>query len=104
MRKIIEVAVKVGLTGAVAAILLLPSTLRVNSAESSDRPSGLTSLTLPPIEHLDTIPWFALKPQPQFLRIDTLLGPQFEMLGTIVASRSTDSNLALPPPSQTRGA
>jgi hypothetical protein len=90
MKNAIEYAIKVGLTCAIAATLMLPSSTALGSDRGGQQ-STLAPLPLPPIEHLETIPWFALQPSPQALKIDTLLGPKYELFGPAVANDDRSS-------------
>ena len=76
-----ELFIKAGLTAAIAAALLLPVSINANGADApgstrapfaSERSHGLP---LPPIPHLDTMPWHGLGRPHGALKTDILLLP-----------------------------
>ena len=92
--RLIEAFVKAGLVAAIAAALLVPTTIRVHGSESAVRVehawpmlkrASWDALPLPPIPYLETMPWLVREPAPKGFRIDRLLGPKFEMLRQDVA-------------------
>lgn len=92
--RVIEFFVKAGLIAALAAVLLAPMTIR---ATGNELDSGVwhtlpmpkrTSWTAPPplpIPHLATMPWLDQKRDANWMKIDTLLAPKFELLGPALA-------------------
>ena len=92
--RLIEVFVKAGLVAAIAAVLLVPTTIKVHGSESATRVehawpmlkrASFDALPLPPIPYLETMPyleksWFVREAPPQSFKIDRLLGPGFEMM------------------------
>ena len=87
-----EFLVKAGLITALAAALLMPTTVRLHGNElASDTPGPLLgrtaweTLPLPPIPHLETMPWLTQQRGHKSFKIDTLLGPRFELLGPAMA-------------------
>lgn len=85
-----EMLVKAGLTVAIAGTLLMPVSINANGAGASgllDRvPFVQTSndLPLPPIPHLDAIPWLALDRTQKAFKTDILLVP--ESLPSVLAT------------------
>jgi hypothetical protein len=77
-----ELFIKAGLTAAIAGALLLPVSINANGAgangteraRSISRPSE--TLPLPPIPHLDTMPWLGLERPHGTLKMDILLSPE----------------------------
>ena len=100
--RLIEVSVKAGLVAAIAAALLVPTTIRVHGSESAVRiehawpklkRASSDALPLAPIPYLDTMPWLVREPAPRGLKIDRLLRPKFEMMRQDVAG-TPDSDLS----------
>jgi hypothetical protein len=94
--RVTEYVIKLGLTAALVAAVLAPTTIRVQGAENPASPTALRiptseALPLPPLPHLETMHWLTFKPRPQTLKIDTLLGPKFELLGPAVADENLSS-------------
>jgi hypothetical protein len=92
--RLIEAFVKAGLVAAIAAALLVPTTIKVHGSESAARVehawpmlkrASWDALPLPPIPHLETMPWLVREPAPKGFKIDRLLGPKFEMMRQDVA-------------------
>ena len=78
--------VKAGLIAAIAAVLLAPTTSRASGSEASPRIAHTWPMLkrtsfdpLPPIPHLETMPWLVRQRTPTGFKIDTLLGPTFEL-------------------------
>ena len=113
--RLIEVFVKAGLVAAIAAVLLVPTTIKVHGSESTTRVehawpmlkrASFDALPLPPIPYLETMPylekpnletpWLVREPAPKVFRIDRLLGPKFEMMRQDVAGTSGRGLPALP--------
>ena len=100
--RLIEVFVKAGLVAAIAATLLVPTTIKVHGSESATRVehawpmlkrASWDALPLPTIPHLETMPyletkWLGREPAPKGFKIDRLLGPKFEMMRQDVAGTS----------------
>ena len=68
-----EIFVKAGLIAALAAVLLMPTTVKVAGDELAPRVehtwpmlkrASWNSLPLPPIPHLATMPWLEREPPP----------------------------------------
>jgi hypothetical protein len=97
-----EIFVKAGLIAALAAVLLMPTTVKVASDELGrvvHRAPMLTgaswnSLPLPPIPHLATMPWLERESGAKRMKIDTWLAPKFELLGPAVGHTSCDEALS----------
>ena len=98
-----EIFGKVGLIAALAAVLLMPTTVKVASDELAPRVehtwpmlkrASWNSLPLPPIPHLATMPWLEREPSAKRMKIDTLLAPKFEFLGPAVANTTVDDSLS----------
>jgi len=90
--------VKAGLIAAIAAVLLAPTTIRAGGSEASSRlahtwpmlkRTSFDALPLPPIPYLETMPWLARERTPVGFKIDTLLGPTFELMRPDVAGGGT---------------
>jgi hypothetical protein len=86
--RLIEAFVKAGLAAAIAAALLVPTTIKVSGSEAASRVeragpilkrASWDALPLPPIPYLETMPWLVREPAPRSFKIDRLLGPKFEM-------------------------
>ena len=99
--RLIESFVKAGLVAAIAAALLVPTTIKVHGSESAARVehawpmlkrASWDALPLPPIPYLETMPWLVREPAPKGIKIDRLLGPKFEMMRQDVAG-GKDSGL-----------
>jgi hypothetical protein len=81
-----EFFVKAGLIAALVAAALMPATVKVHSNDASagqgwpmpTRGSWQT-LPLPPIPHLETMPWLVRERAAQDFNIDIMLAPKFEM-------------------------
>lgn len=91
---LIEAFVKAGLVAAIATALLIPTTIKVSGSESAARVehawpmlkrASWDALPLPPIRHLETMPWLVREPAPNGFKIDRLLGPKFEIMRQDVA-------------------
>jgi hypothetical protein len=98
--RLIEAFVKAGLVAAIAAALLVPTTIKVHGAESTARVehawpmlkrASWEALPLPPIPYLETMPWLVREPAPKGFKIDRLLGPKFEMMRQEVAGGNESS-------------
>jgi hypothetical protein len=81
-----EIFIKAGLIAALAAIALMPTTIKVHSNDARveqgwpmPKRGRWPVLTLPPIPYLETMPWLVQERAPRGLKIDTLLAPKFEM-------------------------
>jgi hypothetical protein len=81
-----ELFITAGLIAALAAAVLMPTTLKIHANEAraeQDRPmltrGSRNALPLPPIPYLETMPWLVQERTPKGLKIDTLLAPKFEM-------------------------
>lgn len=78
--RIAELFIKAGLIAAIAATLLLPASISANGAEATppgERHASLPAprangIPLPPIPHLDAIPWLALERAQRGPKIDML--------------------------------
>ena len=99
----IELIVKAGVIAALAAALLAPMTVNANGNDTlSENTRSLLkrasshALRLPPIQHLETMPWLVEPPAQKGFKIDTLLAPNFEMMSPEVAK--TDSGGRRLPP------
>ena len=85
-----ETLVKAGLTAAIAGTLLLPVSIKANGAGASSSGErapfvqASNDLPLPPIPHLDTIPWLALDRTQKTFKTDILLVP--ESLPSVLAT------------------
>jgi hypothetical protein len=87
-----------------AGVLMVPHAVAANDA-AADAAASLGKLTassshalpLPPIQHLETIPWLTAGAVPRRAKIDVLLGPKFESL-----EPSLDHRLATSPSMQSR--
>lgn len=104
--RIVELFVKAGLVAAIAAALLAPTTIRAGSNETAlnadhawpmPRRASCNALPLPPIAHLETMPWLKLERAARPIKIDTLLAPPFEMMGPTVARSGSDARLSSTP-------
>ena len=77
-----ETLVKAGLTAAIAGTLLLPVSIKANGAGASSSGErapfvqASNDLPLPPIPHLDAIPWLALDRTQKTFKTDILLVPE----------------------------
>jgi hypothetical protein len=77
-----ELLIKAGLTTAIAGALLLPVSINGNGANASGPGErapfvqASNTLALPPIPHLDAIPWLALDRSQKAFRTDILLVPE----------------------------
>ncbi len=86
-----ELFVKAGLIAALAAVLLAPMSIRADGGESLQpgapalKASSWNVLPLPPIPHLDTMPWLVREPTQKRFKIDTLLAPNFAIMGPALA-------------------
>jgi hypothetical protein len=98
--RLIEAFVKAGLVAAIAAALLVPTTVKVQGSESATRVehawpmlkrASWDALPLPPIPYLETMPWLVREPAPESFKIDRLLGPKFEMMRQNVAGTAEPS-------------
>ena len=88
--------VKAGLIAAIAAVLLAPTTIRAGGSEASPRVEHAWPMlkrasfdALPPIPYLETMPWLARERTPVGFKIDTLLGPTFELMRPDIAGGGT---------------
>lgn len=90
MKTTLEFVVKVGLTFAIAAALLVPSSIKVQSAAIADDGFKLQS-----VEQTSSIPWIAVKPKPPTFKIDTLLAPLYEQPQLAFARRIPNTIIAL---------
>ena len=96
-----EIFVKVGLIAALAAVLLMPTTVKVAGDELAPRVEHTWPmlkraswiLPLPPIPHLATMPWLKREPTAKRMKIDTLLAPKFEFLSPAIANTTVDGSL-----------
>jgi hypothetical protein len=86
--------VKAGLVAALAAVLLAPTSIKVSGSEAQPRVDhawpmlkrgSFDALPLPPIPYLETMPWLVRERTPTGFKIDTLLGPKFELMQAEVA-------------------
>jgi hypothetical protein len=89
-----EFFVKAGLVAAIAAALMLPLSINASGNDTAARGeraslpltrSSWDALPLPPIPHLETMPWLVQERAAKTLKIDTLLAPRFEIGGSAVA-------------------
>ena len=96
----VEIFVKAGLIAALAAVLLMPTTVKVSGDELTPRDAHAApvlkqasweSMPLPPIPHLATMPWLDRGPAAKPMKIDTLLAPKFELFGPAVAADADDA-------------
>lgn len=90
-----ELFVRAGLVAALAAVLLAPMTIRADGGEGLQqgaspvlKASSWNALPLPPIPHLETMPWLVRERAQKGFRIDTLLAPNFAVMGPAVAGRA----------------
>jgi hypothetical protein len=99
-----EWLVKAGLIAALACVLLLPTTIRTEGAETraqaaqafdEGKRANWQELRLPPIKHLDTMPWLVREPARETMRIDMLLPPRFDHNGFASAGKGSDEAQAL---------
>jgi hypothetical protein len=83
-----DIFVKVGLIAALAAVLLMPTTIKVAGDElvpgvehttPVQKRGSWNALPLPPVPYLETMPWLVQERAPESLKIDTLFAPKFEM-------------------------
>jgi hypothetical protein len=97
--RLTEFIIKTGLIAAIATALLAPMTINANGHEAMpdvaeavpDRPSW-NALVLPPITHLETMPWLVRQHAPtKSFELDMLLGPAFEFVGPAVAGSPASS-------------
>jgi hypothetical protein len=93
----VEMFIKAGLIIAVAAVLLMPTSIKVSGEELMRGSSGPAvkqaswpSLPLPPIPHLATMSWLGREPVAKPMKIDTLLAPKFELFGPAAAETVGD--------------
>jgi hypothetical protein len=98
-----EFFIKAGLIVALAAIALMPTTIRVHGNgvlieqdRAMPKRGSWNDLPLPPISHLETMPWLVQDRAPKGLKIDPLLAPRFEMDPAVAgeADDCTPSTLA----------
>ena len=81
---IATVFIKAGLIAALAAVLLAPMTINATGADNAsgaDR-AVADNLPLPPIPHLETMPWLTSAPAPRGFRIDTLMAAEVRDVGS----------------------
>ena len=108
-----ELFVKAGLVAAIAAVLLAPMTARSGDDQASHKQASHVEdarpmlkraswnpLPLPPIPHLETMPW--LNPDRAEraggpMKIDTLLAPAFELMAPAVVVTAADARCASTP-------
>lgn len=92
--RLIEMFIKAGLVAAIAAALLVPTTVKVSGSESTVRieparpmpeRASRDVLPLPPVPYLETMPWLVREPAPKGVRVDWLLGPKFEPMQPEIA-------------------
>lgn len=84
--RLAELFVKAGLIAAIAAALSLPASINAHGAEAAPLDARHSSLPaqhmqairLPPIPHLDAIPWLALDRASKGPRIDLLVPASVE--------------------------
>lgn len=84
--RVAEFFIKAGLIVALAAALLMPTTVRLHGNEASGHvPAGPTpqarweTLPLPPVPYLETMPWLLQQRGEKGFKIDTLLAPKLEL-------------------------
>jgi hypothetical protein len=83
---VLSLFIKAGLIAALAAILLAPSKIKASGgdalrrAEPQLKGSSSAALPLPPIKFLETMSWLDRDRTPKLFKIDTLLGPKFELM------------------------
>jgi hypothetical protein len=84
--RVTEVFIKAGLIAALAAAVLMPTTVKIHGNEAGVEQAwpvptrgSWNALPLPPIPYLETMPWLLQERAPKGLKIDTLLAPKFEM-------------------------
>ena len=96
--RLIAFFVKASLIAAIAAVLLAPTSIRAGGSEASPRVEHVWSmlkrasfdaLPLPPNPYLEMKPWLARERMPAGFKIDTLLGPAFELMRPDVAGGGT---------------
>jgi hypothetical protein len=96
-----ELFVKAGLVTAIAAALMLPLSINANGNDAASRGehasppltrSSWDVLPLPPIPHLETMPWLIQERAAKSMKIDTLLAPRFE-IGKPVVAHTGDRDL-----------
>ena len=88
--RLTEFFIKAGLIAAIAAALLAPMTINAHGSDAAHGHPALKrtawdALPLPPIPHLETMPWLNRERPQKTLKIDTLLAPTFELTGPAVA-------------------
>jgi len=97
----VEIFVMAGLISALAAVLLMPTTVKVAGDELAPplahispmlKRASWDSLPLSPIPHLATMPWLERELSAKRMKIDTLLAPKFELLGPAVAKDTVDDS------------
>jgi hypothetical protein len=104
--RFIVLFVKAGLIAAIAAVLLAPTTIKAGSeagplvepAWPMQKRASFDALPLPPIPHLETMPWLARERTPESFRIDTLLGPKFELMRSEIAGAGASVPLPVTTP------
>jgi hypothetical protein len=98
--RIIEFFVKAGMIAALAAVLLAPMTIRATGSELARhrehawpmlKHASWNSLPLPPIPHLETMPWLTVERSGRWTKIDTLLAPKFEIPGPAAGGECASS-------------
>ena len=85
--RVTEFFIRAGLVAALAAVALLPTTVKVHGSDAlveegwpMSKRDSRKALPLPPIPDLERMPWLVQKrPSPKDLRIDTLFAPRHEM-------------------------
>ena len=97
--RLAEFSIKACLIAALGVILLAPMSIKANGTELVQAGHGAsmlthgsqTSLPLPPIADLETMPWLSVPRAKSLLKIDTLLAPKLELAGPALV-QSLSSN------------
>jgi hypothetical protein len=91
--RLTEFVIKTGLIAAIAAALLAPMTINANGHEAPPHVVGAVpdhaswnALALPPITHLETMPWLVRQRAPKSFELDMLFGPAFEIVPAVAGS------------------
>jgi hypothetical protein len=105
--RVTEFFIKTGLIAAIAAAALMPATVKVHSNDARvehgwPMRGSWYALPLPPIPHLETMPWLVQERAPKGLKIDPLLAPKFEM-APAVAGAADDGTPSSPLEHSRRG-
>jgi hypothetical protein len=92
--RVTELFIKAGLIAALAATVLMPTTVKVHSHDPRvergwpmPERGSTEALPLPPIRYLETMPWLIGERVPKgTLKIDPLLAPKFEMAPAVAGA------------------